>query len=254
MENTNEKHYLTGNTYAAREILKELDCKFDPKKRQWYNTDPEKAAEAQKHVPPIPEKHQIGDAPKSLTDELKEMGCKWNKESGWYHTEKEVAERAIQRIQESEPRHYLKGNGYAVKDQLTAMQCRWDGEQKQWYTTDISKVAEAQALIENAPKAIIDKAPEQKQEKQRASERHYIEGENTRAVKDQLKELGCKWDRDRQQWYHTDPAKAKEAQKLVDAASGPTGIGEGVAGRETPGRGGDGNTVNRVVKEVGRNL
>ena len=154
-ENTNEKHYLTGDTYAAREKLKELGCEYDPKKRQWYNTDPEKAAEAQKHVPPIPEKHQIGDAPKTLTDELKEMGCKWSKETGWYHTDKEAAEKAIQRIQEAEPRHYLKGNGYAVKDQLTAMQCRWDSAQKQWYTTDISKAAEAQALIDNAPKATL---------------------------------------------------------------------------------------------------
>jgi len=208
-ENTNEKHYLTGNTYAAREKLKELGCEYDPDKRQWYHTDPEKAKEAQKHVPPIPERYQIGDAPKTLTDELKEMGCKWNKENGWYHLEKEVADKAIQRINEVEPRHYLDGDGYNVKDQLTAMRCRWDGRTKQWYTTDPEKVAEAQALINS-------NVPEQKQEKQSATDKHYIEGENTRAVKDQLKELGCKWDRDKQQWYHTDPAKAKEAQRLVD--------------------------------------
>ena len=419
-ENTNEKHYLTGDTYAAREKLKALGCMYDPKKRQWYNTDPEKAAEAQKHVPPIPEKHQIGDAPKTLTDELKEIGCKWSKETGWYHTDKEAAEKAIQRIQEAEPRHYLKGNGYAVKDQLTAMQCRWDGAQKQWYTTDITKAAEAQALIDNAPKATLQalivkikpedsmnitsivsfydnvaetlgldkdsvhydctkidvskniqenifngwekmgapdleigmawcnsgpktddklppdtiriehgfftnehgeplpfndliksntkqqthrhyidgentravkdllkelgckwdrdkqqwyhtdpvkakeaqrlvdgKTPEKSQEKQHASERHYIEGANTRAVKDQLKELGCKWDRDRQQWYHTDPAKAKEAQRLVDSASAPTGVGEQGRGTPVNGRGGvgdGGNTVNRIVKEVGHDI
>ena len=76
-------------------------------------------------------------------------------------------------------------------------------------------------------------------QKPRATERAYIEGENTRVLKDQLKELGCKWDRDKQQWYHTDPEKANEAQKLVNGAS-------------TPERGAADNSVNRAVKEASR--
>ena len=86
--------------------------------------------------------------------------------------------------------------------------------------------------LNEAQKLVDGKAVEQKQENQSAAGKYYIEGE-TRVVKDRLKALGCKWDRDRQQWYHTDPAKAKEAQKLVNDASGPTGVGTNELNRGT---------------------
>jgi len=34
----------------------------------------------------------------------------------------------------------------------------------------------------------------------------------------QMRELGCKWDPDAKSWYHTDPIKAKEAERLVNEA------------------------------------
>src|SRR4029453_8246210 len=46
--------------------------------------------------------------------------------------------------------------------------------------------------------------------------KHFITG-NTFSVKDQLKELGCKWDGDAGLWYHSDPKIAAKAQDLVPA-------------------------------------
>ena len=237
------RHYIEGNSFAVKDKLKEMGCMYDADERKWFHTDPEIAKEAQALVPKEIKKYPIGDAPREMTDELKGMGCKWNKEIGWYHNDQETAERARERIQEVEPRHYLEGDGYAVKDRLKAMGCKWDGVKKQWYTTDISKAAEAQALIDNAPE----------KERKKAIEKHYLTGE-TLALKDQLKEMGCKWDAVKKQWYHTDPAVARKAQALIDSNSG--------FGKEKTPKPGDpanspktgGDTISRVAKEFERGM
>ena len=51
---------------------------------------------------------------------------------------------------------------------------------------------------------------------EREQGKHFITG-NTFSVKDQLKELGCKWDGDAALWYHSDPKIAAKAQDLVPA-------------------------------------
>ena len=238
------RHYIEGNSFAIKDKLKEMGCKYDADEKKWYHTDPEVAREAQDLVPANLVKHGIGEAPREMTDELKGMGCKWSKETGWYHSDENVAEKARERIQEVEPRHYLDGDGYAVKDHLKALECKWDGVEKQWYTTDPAKVAEAQALIDNAPE----------KERKKEIEKHYLTGE-TLAIKDQLKEMGCKWDGDKKQWYHTDPEKAKEAQRLIDNQGGyEQKINSPKPGdpANSPKHGGD--SVSRIVKEIDRGM
>ena len=48
-------------------------------------------------------------------------------------------------------------------------------------------------------------------------EKKYFISGNTFEVKDQLKELGCRWDAEAGQWYHTNRKVAAQAQKLVPA-------------------------------------
>ena len=55
--------------------------------------------------------------------------------------------------------------------------------------------------------------------------KHFITG-NTFDVKDQLKELGCKWDAESNQWYHTSRKGAAEAQKLVPGEAEKHFIGQ----------------------------
>jgi len=141
-----------------------------------------------------------------------------------------------------EPRYYFLGDGYAVKDQLMALGCKWDGVEKQWYTTDMANVADAEAAINNAPA------------RKHTPERHYLTGE-TLEIKDQLKEMGCRWDADRKQWYHTDPAIAKEAQTLIDKWSDDFGKNKTPKpGDPADGPKQGGETVSRVAKELDRGM
>ena len=240
-ETREPRHYIEGNSFAIKDKLKEMGCRYDVDEKKWYHTDPDVAKQAQALVPANLEKHQIGEAPREMTDELKGMGCKWNKETGWYHNDKEVAEKATARIKEVEPRHYLEGDGYAVKDQLKALECKWDGVQKQWYTTDLAKAAESQAVLDNAP-----------QKEKRG--KHYLTGE-TLEIKDQLKAMGCKWDGEKKQWYHADPDMAIDAQDLIDNHNSGTEKDKSPKPgdpAESPKHGGD--TVSRVAKEIDRGL
>ena len=244
-ETREPRHYIEGNSFAVKDQLKSMGCQYDADEKKWFHTNPEKAKEAQAIVPAKLEKHAIGEAPREMTDELKGMGCKWNKDAGWYHSDQKTAEQARARIQEVEPRHYLNGDGYAVKDQLKALECKWDGAQKQWYTTDPAKIAEAQAVIDNAP---------QRERRAKEQERHYLTGE-TMQLKDQLKEMGCRWGGEKKQWYHTDPAKAKEAQALIDNSR--DGLGKDKAPKpgdpaNGPKHGGD--SVSRIAKELDRGM
>src|SRR5437773_12054100 len=116
MEREEKKHFITGNTFAVREQLKELGCKWDPEAGQWYHSERKIAAKAQKLVPAEIERHTIGQAPYELKDRLKELGAKWDQESSqWYHTDKEAAARARPLITDAGHRHYLTGNAHAVK-------------------------------------------------------------------------------------------------------------------------------------------
>src|SRR5213593_4739293 len=48
-----------------------------------------------------------------------------------------------------------------------------------------------------------------------AGQRHYLTG-NAHDVKEQLKALGCQWDVDTKQWYHTDKEVAARSQAVID--------------------------------------
>jgi len=189
------RHYLIGNTYAVKDQLKELGCRYDAKKETWFHTDKAVAEKAQALVPAQPEKHLIGSAPKELSSALKEMGAKWNEKDGWYHSDKTIAETARQKILEAEPRHYLTGASLAVKDQLKELGCRWDGDKKQWYATNKELADFAQNLINNGGKTYIPNVPFKLNEK--------------------VREMGCQWDSEKKCWYHRDPAIAKEVDRLA---------------------------------------
>src|SRR5205809_7091365 len=106
MEREEKKHFITGNTFAVKDQLKELGCKWDPEAGQWYHSDRKIAAKAQKLVPAGPERHVIGPAPYDLKDRLKELGAERDEEPGQgYHSDKEAAARAQQMTGEAVHRH-----------------------------------------------------------------------------------------------------------------------------------------------------
>ena len=187
-----DKHYIEGNTLPVKDQLKEMGGIWDKEKRKWFFTDKAVAEKAQAIVPASiePEKYYIGFAPKELTATLKEMGAKYD-DKGWYHTDKAVAEKAKELLPE---KHYI---GYAPKelsDSLKEIGAKYDN--KGWYHT-------SKAVADSAHKLVLASQP-----------RFYLAGD-TLTVKNQLKEMGCKWDEHHRQMYHTDKAVAEKAQNIV---------------------------------------
>lgn len=47
---TATKFYINGNTYPVKDAIKELGCRFDGERKQWYANDEETAKKAQEIV------------------------------------------------------------------------------------------------------------------------------------------------------------------------------------------------------------
>ena len=195
------RYYITGATEAVKGKLKELGCRWDAYSKLWYHTD---KATAEKAQTLIPDKHYIGFVPKGMSETLKTMGAKWDG-MGWYHTDPNKAKEAQQKILEAEPRYYITGDSLSVKEKLKELGCRWDVEKKQWYHTDPNKAKQAQAVIDAAP---------EKAKQNYKDGKHYIPDAPTFGTKE-LTDLGCEYDEDTDQWYHTDFGKAQEAAKSL---------------------------------------
>src|SRR5216117_647169 len=73
-----------------------------------------------------------------------------------------------------------------------------------------------QPLIDWFTKSEHDRFLKEENTMAQEERKHFITG-NTFEVKDQLKELGCKWDPEVGQWYHSERKTAAKAQKLVPA-------------------------------------
>ena len=229
-----EKHRIGYAPKELSETLREMGAKWDDK--GWYHADKEIAEKLQQLLPTV---HRIGYAPKELSETLREIGARYD-DKGWFHTSEAVAHSAHALILSKEPRYYLDGDAISVKDKLKEMGCHWDEHKKQWYHTDKEIAAKAQEIVPEkhrigfAPKeltsalkemgakwdekgwyhtdpAVAEKA---KQMVREAAPRHYLDGD-AHPVKEQLKEMGCRWDSDAKQWYHSDAAVAEKAQALI---------------------------------------
>jgi hypothetical protein len=104
---TNEPRYYIEGSFSDLKALKakliNLGFLYDVSVGKWFHRDEVKAKCAQAMLPTKAEKHVIGNAPREMTDELREMGCKWDKKIGWYHGDAEAAERAKELINVTVP-------------------------------------------------------------------------------------------------------------------------------------------------------
>jgi len=102
-----EKHYLTGDTAAVKDKLKELGCRYDDK-NQWYATNKELAEYAQNLIN-NGGKNYIPNVPFKLNEQIRDMGCRWDSEKKcWYHTDPKIAkkiERLVTEEREKSPNH-----------------------------------------------------------------------------------------------------------------------------------------------------
>src|SRR6266516_3155712 len=73
-----------------------------------------------------------------------------------------------------------------------------------------------QPLVDWFTKSEYDRFLKEENSMAQEEKKYFISG-NTFEVKDHLKELGCKWDAEAGQWYHTSRKVAAQAQKLVPA-------------------------------------
>src|SRR5205809_5583379 len=76
-----------------------------------------------------------------------------------------------------------------------------------------------QALVDWFTKSEYDRFLKEENTMAQEEKKYFITG-NTFEVKDQLKELGCKWDAEAGQWYHTSRKVSAQAQKLAGISHG----------------------------------
>lgn len=105
-------------------------------------------------------------------------------------------------------RHYIVGNTYPIKDRLRTAGCKWDSERKAWWTGK-AETAQQFAGVESATPSYV--AP--------ADEVYVSVSGNTYPVRDQLRELGGRWDAASKTWQ-VPASKAEAAHRVV--ASAPT--------------------------------
>ena len=86
---------------------------------------------------------------------------------------------------------------------------------------------------------------------ERQKQRHYIEGIGF-AVRVELKEIGCRFDPDKKQWYHADPEKASEAQRLIDNQDG--GHEQKIKSPDDPADSPKHGEVSHIVTEIDRGM
>ena len=161
------------------------------------------------------ERYIIGHAPAGMGNQLGKdgLGLQWNKNDGWHTKDPEKAQAAHSIILEQQPRYYLEGNTYAVKDMIATINKEADSpEGKIFYDPLVKKRYAISLEVHEAVQANIPAEPEKRRE---AELRHYLTGESL-AVKDQLKELGCRWDAKKQQWYAPGEVIAVQAQAVID--------------------------------------
>ncbi len=82
-----------------------------------------------------------------------------------------------------------------------------------------------QPLVDWFTKSEYDRFLKEENSMAQEEKKHFITG-NTFEVKDQLKELGCRWDAEAGQWYHANRKVAAQAQKLVPAGPEKHVIGQ----------------------------
>ena len=177
----------------------------------------------------------IGHVPTGMGKQLgKEgLGLQWNEEIGWHTKDPEKAKAARAIILENQPRYYLEGDTYAARDLIAKTNKAADSPEgkifydpyvKKRYAISLETHEAVQAQIPAKPeKKITDSAPNELSGASKAQEhtntggKYYIPNVPFELNK-QMRELGCKWDPDAKSWYHTDPIKAKEAERLVNEA------------------------------------
>ncbi|MDR0841840.1 MAG: hypothetical protein LBP68_00280 [Acidobacteriota bacterium] len=110
-------------------------------------------------------------------------------------------------------KHYVTGVTFDVKDQLKELGCQFDSEAKAWYHTDKAVAEQAQALVPAEPEKHRNGNVHE------SEPRHHLTGDG-RAVREQLKEMGCRWDGAAKQWYAASKEVAEQAQSVIDLKSG----------------------------------
>ena len=103
-----DRHYIEGATYSQREMLKELGAEWDAQRSQWYHTNPQAATKAQELINEANEKatqkHYVTDAPRELSQDLKQLGLRWDPEvKQWYHGNRETATQAQELVNSKKP-------------------------------------------------------------------------------------------------------------------------------------------------------
>jgi hypothetical protein len=197
-----DKHFIEGDSYDLKDQLKQMGCRWDPESSRWYHSDRTVAEQAQKLIAEAQHKHfPTGDA-FAVKDKLKELGCEWDTETKmWYHNDKEIAAQAQAVIDQGPERHYIQGASFDQRDRLKAAGAEWDPEAKAWFHNDKNVAVQLQASLSSP-------SPQ-------AEDKHYVQGAPFE-LKQQLKDLGCQWDPEWKQWYHTDHETAVKAQDLVN--------------------------------------
>lgn len=117
-------------------------------------------------------------------------------------------------IQSEGQRVYVVGDTYAVRSQIKALGAHWDGERKAWWL-GAAKRAAAEALVASlaaAPAAPAPYAPAADEAMVR------VDG-NTYPVREQLRQLGGRWDGMAKVWMV--PASQAEAARAAVTAAGP---------------------------------
>lgn len=167
MEAADKKFFITGNSFAIKDQLKDLGFKWDPDVKNWYHTNEMIASTAQKFVPSGPEKHFIHGNSYPFSEQLKEMECRWDPDSkAWYHLNKEVAEKAQDLINKgpeiqssgkapelnaknsAAEKHYIPEVPFELNKTLKQIGCSWDAEARCWYHPDPEIGKEMNRLVE----------------------------------------------------------------------------------------------------------
>jgi len=238
-ENTQE--YIIGHVPAGmgKQLGKDgLRLQWD-EEIGWHTTDPEKAKAAHAKILEQHPRYYFEGNTYAVKDKIAALNKDADSpEKRIYfdpYTRKQYAitanvHAAVQaQIPQKREKLYLEGDGkaiYAINAQLKEMRTtRPDGKEikalffdidnKKWYAYDPEALKKAQAAL-----AAEMKNPRYQQaakDHNNTSEKHYIPDVPFELNK-KIKEIGGKWDPDAKCFYHTDPEKAKEANRLVAEA------------------------------------
>jgi len=188
------RYYLEGNTYAVKDMIAQINkdadspekrISFDPYTKKQYARNPEVHEAVQPMIPPVKEKLYLeGDS------------------------------RAIFAIKEQ-----LKAITMPGADGKEVKTFTYDQNKGQWYTFNQDAFKRAQTALAEEMKNPRYQEAAKDHNPANDGEKHYIPNVPF-ALNKKMRELGCQWDPDAKSWYHTDPAKAKEAERLVTEAMG----------------------------------